>query len=48
MPVETPYISIIFPAVRWADDGDSRLDLLSGNWRNVVDLLKVSWRRVVR
>jgi dolichyl-phosphate beta-glucosyltransferase len=27
--------------LRWSDDGDSRLDLLSGNWRNLVDLLKI-------
>ena len=30
--------------IRWADDGDSRLELLSGNWRNMLDLLKISWR----
>jgi dolichyl-phosphate beta-glucosyltransferase len=34
--------------IRWADDGDSRLDLLSGNWRNAVDLLKISWRNIRR
>jgi glycosyltransferase involved in cell wall biosynthesis len=34
--------------IRWADDGDSRLDLISGNWRNMIDLLKISWRNVVR
>jgi hypothetical protein len=34
--------------IRWADDGDSRLDLVSGNWRNMLDILKISWRRVVR
>jgi dolichyl-phosphate beta-glucosyltransferase len=27
--------------VRWRDDGDSRLDLISGNWRNFVDLLRI-------
>lgn len=27
--------------VRWRDDGDSRLDLVSGNWRNLLDVLKV-------
>ena len=27
--------------VRWRDDGDSRLDLLAGNWRNLVDLLRI-------
>jgi len=34
--------------VRWADDGDSRLDLVSGNWRNMIDILKISWRNAVR
>jgi dolichyl-phosphate beta-glucosyltransferase len=34
--------------IRWADDGDSRLDLVSGNWRNMLDILKISWRRVTR
>jgi dolichyl-phosphate beta-glucosyltransferase len=34
--------------IRWADDGDSRLDLVSGNWRNMLDILKISWRRVAR
>jgi dolichyl-phosphate beta-glucosyltransferase len=32
--------------IRWADDGDSRLELLSGNWRNMIDLLKISWRNL--
>jgi glycosyltransferase involved in cell wall biosynthesis len=27
--------------VRWRDDRDSRLDLLAGNWRNLVDLLRI-------
>jgi dolichyl-phosphate beta-glucosyltransferase len=27
--------------VRWRDDGDSRLDLVSGNWRNALDLLRI-------
>jgi dolichyl-phosphate beta-glucosyltransferase len=27
--------------VRWRDDGDSRLDLLAGNARNVADLLRI-------
>ena len=31
-------------AVRWRDDGDSRLQLLSGNVRNVRDLLSIRWR----
>lgn len=31
--------------VRWRDDGDSRLDLLAGNWRNLVDLLRIRLAR---
>jgi dolichyl-phosphate beta-glucosyltransferase len=27
--------------VRWQDDGDSRLDLVAGNWRNFVDILRI-------
>lgn len=27
--------------VRWRDDGDSRLQLIAGNWRNLVDLLRI-------
>jgi len=27
--------------VRWRDDGDSRLDLVAGNWRNFVDLMRI-------
>jgi hypothetical protein len=27
--------------VRWRDDGDSRLDLVAGNWRNFLDLLRI-------
>ncbi len=27
--------------VRWRDDGDSRLDLVAGNWRNALDLLRI-------
>jgi dolichyl-phosphate beta-glucosyltransferase len=27
--------------IRWRDDGDSRLDLVSGNWRNLVDLFRI-------
>jgi len=27
--------------VRWRDDGDSRLQLVAGNWRNFVDLLRI-------
>lgn len=29
--------------VRWRDDGDSRLDLLSGNLRNVMDIFRIHW-----
>jgi dolichyl-phosphate beta-glucosyltransferase len=29
--------------VRWRDDGDSRLDLIAGNVRNVRDVLSVRW-----
>jgi dolichyl-phosphate beta-glucosyltransferase len=31
--------------VRWRDDGDSRLDLVAGNWRNLVDLLRIHLAR---
>jgi dolichyl-phosphate beta-glucosyltransferase len=27
--------------VRWQDDGDSRLDLVAGNWRNLQDILRI-------
>jgi glycosyltransferase involved in cell wall biosynthesis len=27
--------------VRWRDDGDSRLDLVAGNWRNLRDILRI-------
>ena len=27
--------------VRWRDDRDSRLDLVAGNWRNLVDLMRI-------
>jgi dolichyl-phosphate beta-glucosyltransferase len=27
--------------IRWRDDGDSRLALVSGNWNNVVDLFRI-------
>jgi glycosyltransferase involved in cell wall biosynthesis len=29
--------------VRWRDDGDTRLRLLSGNWQNLIDLLRIRW-----
>jgi dolichyl-phosphate beta-glucosyltransferase len=31
--------------VRWSDDADSRLDLLAGNARNLVDLLRIRFAR---
>ena len=31
--------------VRWQDDGDSRLDLLAGNVRNLADLLRIRFGR---
>ena len=31
--------------VRWRDDGDSRLQLLSGNLRNLIDIFKIAIRR---
>jgi dolichyl-phosphate beta-glucosyltransferase len=35
--------------VRWRDDGDSRLQLVAGNVRNVRDLFSIRWRhRTVR
>jgi len=27
--------------VKWRDDGDSRLDLLAGNWQNAIDILRI-------
>jgi dolichyl-phosphate beta-glucosyltransferase len=30
--------------VRWRDDGDSRLNLIAGNVRNVRDILGIRWR----
>ena len=27
--------------VRWRDDGDSRLQLVAGNWQNLVDLFRI-------
>jgi glycosyltransferase involved in cell wall biosynthesis len=32
--------------IRWSDDGDSRLELVSGNWRNMRDLLKIGWKNL--
>ena len=34
--------------VRWRDDGDSRLRLVSGNWRNLLDILRIRFGRAGR
>ena len=31
--------------IRWRDDGDSRLAVISGNLRNVFDVLKIRFTR---
>lgn len=31
--------------VRWRDDGDSRLDVVAGNFRNLLDVLQIRWGR---
>jgi dolichyl-phosphate beta-glucosyltransferase len=31
--------------VRWRDDGDTRLQLVSGNWRNFLDVLRIRFGR---
>jgi dolichyl-phosphate beta-glucosyltransferase len=31
--------------IRWRDDGDSRLRLIAGNWRNFVDILRIRLNR---
>lgn len=31
--------------IRWQDDGDSRLELVAGNWRNAKDILRIGLRR---
>ena len=31
--------------VRWQDDGDSRLQLVVGNWRNFLDILRIRFGR---
>jgi dolichyl-phosphate beta-glucosyltransferase len=36
--------SITQVPVRWRDDGDSRLQLVVGNLRNVRDILSIRWR----
>jgi dolichyl-phosphate beta-glucosyltransferase len=33
--------------VRWRDDGDSRLDLVAGNWRNMLDILRIRFGKAV-
>jgi dolichyl-phosphate beta-glucosyltransferase len=33
--------------VHWRDDGDSRLDLISGNWQNFVDILRIRFGAVM-
>jgi dolichyl-phosphate beta-glucosyltransferase len=30
--------------VAWQDDGDSRLDLVAGNWRNFLDILRIRFQ----
>jgi len=32
--------------VRWRDDGDSRLALVSGNWQNMLDLFRIRFTKV--
>ena len=32
--------------VRWQDDGDSRLRLVAGNWRNFLDILRIRFTPV--
>jgi dolichyl-phosphate beta-glucosyltransferase len=34
--------------VRWRDDGDSRLRLVSGNWQNMIDLLRIRFGKPER
>jgi glycosyltransferase involved in cell wall biosynthesis len=33
--------------VRWRDDGDSRLRLVAGNWRNMIDLFRIRFGSAV-
>jgi len=35
---------IVEVPVRWSDDGDSRLQLVAGNLRNVRDIVSIRWR----
>jgi dolichyl-phosphate beta-glucosyltransferase len=32
--------------VKWRDDGDTRLQLVSGNWRNLKDLFRIRFNRL--
>jgi dolichyl-phosphate beta-glucosyltransferase len=34
--------------VRWRDDGDSRLRLVSGNWRNFLDIIRIRFASPAR
>jgi dolichyl-phosphate beta-glucosyltransferase len=34
--------------VRWRDDGDSRLQLVRGNWQNFLDILRIRFRSAPR
>ncbi|MFL5801276.1 MAG: dolichyl-phosphate beta-glucosyltransferase [Roseiflexaceae bacterium] len=34
--------------VRWHDDGDSRLDLVAGNWRNMLDIFHIRFAPAAR
>jgi dolichyl-phosphate beta-glucosyltransferase len=34
--------------VRWRDDADSRLQLVAGNWRNLIDVLRIRFGRYPR
>ena len=34
--------------VRWHDDGDTRLRLIAGNWRNMLDILGIRLSRYER
>jgi dolichyl-phosphate beta-glucosyltransferase len=34
--------------VRWRDDGDSRLELVAGNWRNLRDVLRIRFTHYPR
>jgi dolichyl-phosphate beta-glucosyltransferase len=31
--------------IRWHDDGDTRLSLVSGNWQNLIDLFRIRFGR---